>query len=171
MVHGKYLTGVSDKVYKDAAKYMDGFPNEAYEEEEARLAAVKNNKGKTNWSKYPEIIKYHRMLDIIHKEEVARAFLMYDHPDEYKEWKARWMNEINSNLLNNLNNNTGSPNRRVNNNRTANNRTALGPGSNRTHKRRAQRKRAAQRKKNNEQRKKNSELIERQLLEFNNNAY
>jgi len=166
MVHGKYLTGVSDKVYKDAAKYMDGFPNEAYEEDLARLDAVKNNKGKTNWSKYPEIIKYHRMLDIIHKEEVARAFLMYDHPDEYKEWRTRWMNEIKSNLLNNLNNNTGSPNRRVNNNRTA-----LGPGSKRTRKRRAQRERAAQRKKNNEQRKKNSELIERQLLEFNNNAY
>jgi hypothetical protein len=171
MVRGKYLTGVSDKVYKDAAKYMDEFPNEAYKEDSARLAAVKNNKGKTNWSNYPEIIKYHRMLDIIHKEEVARLFLMYDHPDEYKEWDARWKNEINTNFPNNLNNNAASPNRRVNNNRTASNRIALGPGSNRTHRRRAQRKRAAQRKKNNEQREKNSELIERQLLEFNNNAY
>jgi CRISPR/Cas system CSM-associated protein Csm4 (group 5 of RAMP superfamily) len=135
MPRPKYLSGVSDKEYKEAVKYTE----DVYA---GKLVGP------------PNLVKMSKMMEIIHKEEVKRLFLMYDHPEEYKEWAARWKNEVNSNYKN-ITNNTAKNNTAKNN--TA--RTAR-TGSKKTLRRREQRKRAANRK-----------IVEDVMLGMNDDAY
>jgi len=125
MSRPKYLSGVSDKEYKDAVKYTE----DVYA---GKLVGP------------PNPVKMSKMMEIIHKEEVKRLFLMYDHPEEYKEWAARWKNEVNSNYKNIVNNSTAK-NNKANKNRTINNRAVARTASKKTLRRREQRRRAAER--------------------------